>query len=277
MNDAPAMPAIAEGEVRPRFTLITICWNSADTISDTLRSIDRQDFRNFEHVVIDGKSSDATLDIVNQLKSPARKVFSEPDKGIYDAMNKGLARSRGEIIGFLNADDVLASDDVLSLIDRTFRNRDTDSTYGDLVYVSRTDLSKVARFWKSAPFEKGSFRKGWCPPHPTFYVKRSVYERAGVFDRSYSLAADVELMMRFLETEKVSSVYIPAVLVRMRLGGVTNKSIRNVYRQNRQVLRALAAHGLRVTLPGFFMPKAVNRLGQFLRSRFSGERTTDKV
>jgi glycosyltransferase involved in cell wall biosynthesis len=269
MNDVQAMPAIADGEARPRFTLITICWNSADTIGDTLRSIDRQDFRDFEHLVIDGKSSDATLDILEQLKSPVRKVFSEPDKGIYDAMNKGLARSRGEIIGFLNADDVLASDDVLSLIDRTFRSSGADSTYGDLVYVSRTDLSKVARYWKSNPFEKGSFRKGWCPPHPTFYVKRSVYERAGVFDRSYSLASDVELMMRFLEKERISSAYIPAVLVRMRLGGVTNKSIRNIYLQNRQVLRALAVNGLKVTLPGFILPKAVNRLGQFLRSRFS--------
>lgn len=269
MFDLPKLSPVADSESRPRITLITVCYNSENTIADTLQSVDRQSFSDFEHLVIDGGSSDGTLAIVAAAAAPYRKVFSQKDEGIYDAMNKGLVLSRGEIIGFLNSDDVFAGDDILATVDAAISGNGVDSCYGDLVYVSQSDTEREIRYWKSSTFEPRSFRRGWCPPHPALYIRRAVYERAGMFDRQYRLAADVELMMRFMEKAAMSSLYIPRVMVRMRLGGATNKSMRNIYRQNREILRALASHGLAVSTLGLILPKLVNRLGQFARSKLA--------
>ncbi|MBY5559244.1 glycosyltransferase family 2 protein [Rhizobium leguminosarum] len=253
------------GSTRPRITLITVCWNAEKTIASTLDSVDAQTFRDFEHLIIDGGSTDATLSIVATAGN--RTVFSGPDKGIYDAMNKGIARASGDIVGFLNADDMFANDSALETIATALENEEFDCCYGDLIYVSQQDPTRQVRYWKSSTFAIGAFRRGWCPPHPTFYVRRSIYKKYGSFDQRYSLAADVELMMRFLERARITSLYIPKVLVTMRLGGATNKSFSNIRRQNTEILQALATHGLKVSALGFWAPKLLNRLQQFVRKK----------
>lgn len=259
------MIAAPVGASRPRITLITVCWNAERTIASTLASVDAQSFRDFEHLIIDGGSTDATLSIVAAAGS--RTVFSGPDKGIYDAMNKGIARASGDIIGFLNADDMFAGELTLETIAKALEREEFDCCYGDLIYVSQHDPTRQVRYWKSSTFKIGTFRRGWSPPHPTFYVRRAVFEKYGGFDLRYSLGADIELMMRFLEKARITSLYIPRVLVKMRLGGATNKNFSNILRQNTEVLQALAVHGLKVSSVGFWVPKLLNRLQQFLRKK----------
>jgi glycosyltransferase involved in cell wall biosynthesis len=243
----------------PRISLITVCWNAERTIADTLRSIDTQTYRDFEHIIIDGGSSDSTLAIIALAPADNRRVLSGRDGGIYEAMNKGIGLASGDIIGFLNADDTFESSDSLEIVAAALDDEAYDGCYGDLIYVSNQHPDRKVRYWKSCAFESGTFGRGWCPPHPTFY------ERFGTFDLRYRLAADVELMMRFLEVARIRTLYIPRLLVRMRLGGATNKNIQNISRQNKEVLRALADHGLRVSTLMFWASKLVNRLGQFVK------------
>ncbi|ARM87115.1 glycosyltransferase family 2 protein [Rhizobium sp. CIAT894] len=248
----------------PRISLITVCWNAEQTIADTLRSIDAQTYRDFEHIIIDGGSSDSTLAIIAAAPADNRRVLSGRDGGIYEAMNKGVGLASGDIVGFLNADDTFESSGSLETVAAALEDETYDGCYGDLIYVSNQHTDRKVRYWKSCAFQPGSFARGWCPPHPTFYVRRRIYGRFGTFDLRYRLAADVELMMRFLEVARIKTIYIPRVLVRMRLGGATNKNVQNISRQNKEVLRALAGHGLKVSVPLFWASKLVNRLGQFL-------------
>ena len=209
-----------------RFSIITVALNNAATITDTLRSVAAQSYRHYEHWVIDGLSRDATAVLVKAHGGPATRLVSEPDRGVYDAMNKGIALAGGDIIGFINGDDFYAAQDVLAEAARAFSNPDVDACYGDLCYVRRRDPSAMVRYWRSGDFRPGAFAKGWCPPHPTFFARRKIYQRWGVFDPAYTLAADFELMLRFLEVHRVRARYIPRVLVKMRLGGLTNRPCR---------------------------------------------------
>ncbi|MBB4438513.1 MULTISPECIES: glycosyltransferase family 2 protein [Rhizobium] len=258
------MAAATANPSSPRISLITVCWNVEQTIADTLRSIDTQTYRNFEHIIIDGGSKDSTLAIIASAPAENRRVLSGPDGGIYEAMNKGIGLATGDIIGFLNADDIFESSDSLGTVAAALEDEAYDGCYGDLVYVSNRQTDRKIRYWKSRAFRSGSFARGWCPPHPTFYVRRSIYDQFGRFDLRYRLAADVELMMRFLEVARIRTIYIPRVLVRMRLGGATNKNVQNISRQNKEVLSALADHGIKVSASMFWAFKIVNRLGQFL-------------
>ena len=245
-----------------KISVITVAFNSASTIADTLTSVARQTHPEIEHLVIDGQSTDDTVSVVEAHRHPCLKISSEPDDGIYDAMNKGLRRACGEVIGFLNADDFYADDEVLAKIAHAFQNPAVDACYADLVYVTH-DNSRVVRYWKSKPFVNGDFAKGWCPAHPTFYVRKSVMERLGLFDQSYKLAADVEFMMRYLERGQVRAVYIPHVLVRMRVGGATNKSWANIVRQNKEIFAALRKNSVPFSRMLFAVHKLVSRLNQF--------------
>ena len=248
-----------------KISIITVCYNSEETISDTIQSVLSQDYKDVEYIIVDGKSTDRTLEIIQSIKSRI-KLISEKDRGIYDAMNKGIAHARGEILGFLNADDIYADDSALQTVAQCFSDDPRlDACYSDLIYVDQFDKSHTVRYWRSSPFVQGSFSRGWCPPHPTFFVRRSVYERFGGFDLSYRFAADNELMMRFLEVHKLRVKYVPDVLVKMRLGGTTNKSWRNVWVQNQEVVRALQSHGLAPNLLHLFMYKLWSRGLQFLR------------
>jgi glycosyltransferase involved in cell wall biosynthesis len=253
--------------IHPRISLITVCWNAEATIGETLKSIDKQIFRDFEHIIIDGASNDATLSIVKSATAENRQLFSEPDKGIYDAMNKGLDVARGDIVGFLNADDVFADDHVLERIFDAFEAPEVDGTYGDLVYVERDQPNRITRYWRSSEFRLRSFRKGWFPPHPTLYLKRDVYNRVGHFNLDYRHAADVEFMMRVFEVRRVRAVRIPEVLVRMKGGGASNNGLQTVLRQNREILTALSKHGLAVPPAFYWWHKLLSRLVQLVEGK----------
>ncbi len=249
-----------------KISVITVAYNGEKTIADTLDAVAIQTHTDVEHLVIDGASQDGTVEIVRSHANPKIRLLSEPDKGIYDAMNKGLALACGEIVGFLNSDDFYADSTVLAKIASAFQDPAVDACYADLVYVTQ-DNSRVVRYWKSKPFIKGDFAKGWCPAHPTFYVRKSVIERLGLFDREFKLAADFEFMVRYLERDKIPAVYIPHVLVRMRLGGATNQSWKNIVLQNKEIFAALRKNGVPFSSMWFVANKVVSRLWQFAAGR----------
>ena len=246
-------------------SVVTVCYNSAKTIGDTLRSVREQTYKNIEHIIIDGGSTDRTLDVVATKGAHVAKLVSERDDGIYDAMNKGIALASGEIVAFINADDFYASTGVLTTVAAAFKRSGADCCYGDLCYVSQVDPTRTVRYWRSADFVPGSFEKSWSPPHPTFFVRRAVYQRLGGFDLSFKIAADVELMARYLEAARISSHYIPEVLVKMRLGGTSNRSLSNIVKQNAEIRQALSKNGLRSSLVSFVLNKLVTRAIQFVR------------
>jgi len=198
--------------------------------------------------------------------NPQIRLISEPDKGIYDAMNKGFTKATGEVVGFLNSDDFYADTAVLAKIANVFQDPTVDACYADLVYVTQ-DKSCVVRHWKSKPFTKGDFAKGWCPAHPTFYVRKTLVERLGLFDQSYKLAADMEFMLRYLECGQVRAVYIPHVLVRMRLGGASNQSWKSIVQQNKEIFTALRKNGVPFSKIWFAANKVASRLWQFAAGR----------
>lgn len=247
-----------------RVSIVTVAFNSASTIVDTLESVARQDHPDIEHIVIDGGSVDGTVDLVRTSGGRVSKFVTEPDAGIYDAMNKGLRLCTGDIVGFLNSDDMYSSDGSVSAIVAAFADGDVDAVHGDLVYVRRDDPASVVRHWKATPFSPGAFSLAWCPAHPTFYVRRPVLERAGAFNTSYRVASDLDLMLRVLELGHARSKVIPQVLVRMRMGGVSNSSVRGIVRQNAEVIAAIRSHGLSVNAPVFAVVKILRRLHQFL-------------
>ncbi|GDX58277.1 glycosyl transferase [Comamonadaceae bacterium] len=248
-----------------KISVITVCFNAASTIADTLRSVLQQTYREFEHIIIDGSSTDNTLEIIASVEGHTCRLVCEPDRGIYDAMNKGIALATGDIVGFLNADDFYAGSDVLSTIATVFADQFLDSCYGDLCYVSQKNAIKTVRYWRSEDFRPGAFSRSWCPPHPTFYVRRSIYNRHGGFDLSYKIAADFELMARYLERKKISTIYVPKVLVKMRLGGTTNRSFKNVLHQNQEIWRAVQDLKLKTSLFKFFVFKLFWKISQFFK------------
>lgn len=248
-----------------KISIITVCYNSEKTIGDTLQSVREQKYGNIEHIIVDGLSKDSTLAVVAAEGSHVTKIVSEKDKGIYDAMNKGIALATGDVIGFINADDFYPTSDVLAAVAEAFESSGADCCYGDLCYVQQDDVAKTVRYWRSAPFVPGFFGRGWCPPHPTFFVRREVYARLGGFDLSFKIGADIELMARFLEVGRTRSHHIPQVLVHMRMGGTTNRSISNVVQQNLEIRRGLLALGLGFSWWRFMGYKLVSRALQFVR------------
>ena len=231
-----------------------------------MQSVASQSYGVTEHIVIDGASTDCTLKVLHARREHLATLLSESDRGIYDAMNKGIKLAQGDVIGFLNSDDLYASNDVLTKVASLFiEDPKLEACYADLVYTDQVDISRIVRYWQSSNFSLGNFSKGWCPPHPTFFARRSVYERFGVFDLTYRIAADIELMMRFLEVHKIRVLYVPEVWVRMRMGGTTNKSLKNIWVQNQEIQRALKSHGLLANPIRFFGYKLISRGRQFFR------------
>ena len=248
--------------MRPsKISIVTVCRNSMVTIEDTIFSVAAQIYHRVEHVIIDGASTDGTLDIINRHRNKFSKMISEPDGGIYDAMNKGIRLATGDVIGFLNADDVYSNTKVLSEIADIFEDATVDACYGDLVYMDES-LRRVVRYWKSRPYRDGLFEKGWMPAHPTFFVRRAVFERYGGFDLAFRLQSDFDLTMRFLSVCKIKSVYLPTVLVKMRIGGATNRSLANIIKGNIEAFRVCRKNGLGVT-PFFVIAKILSRVPQF--------------
>jgi glycosyltransferase len=244
-----------------KFSIITATYNSAATLRDTLTCIRQQDHPDIEHILIDGGSTDDTLKIAAEFPHLA-SVVSGKDKGIYDAMNKGLQAATGDVIGILNSDDIYTGPDVLSLVARAFADPAVKTTYADLQYVHPEDLNKIIRTWKTGPYRRRSFYYGWMPPHPTFFVRREVYDQVGHFDISLRSAADYEMMLRILLRYGMSARYIPRVIVKMRAGGMSNASFRNRVRANKEDRMAWKLNGLN---PYFFtlLVKPLRKLPQY--------------
>lgn len=247
-----------------KISIITVCYNSEKTIDRTLRSVRNQTYGNIEHIVVDGGSKDNTLQVVAAEGPHVAKLVSESDSGIYDAMNKGLALATGEVVGFLNSDDVFAHSEVVSKIVQAMANPAIEACYGDLVYVAQDDMNKVVRYWKSREYNHGLFDQGWVPAHPTFYARRGLYQKYGGFDLDLRLAADFDILLRFFEVHKIASAYVPEVLIKMRLGGATNVSIGNVFLQNMEIARAFRKYGLKLGFKPLAF-KLMARFVQFLR------------
>ena len=231
-----------------KISIITASYNSASTISDCITSVNEQTFQNIEHIIIDGASKDKTIEIINSIPNRVSKIISERDEGIYDAMNKGINYATGEIIGILNSDDLYNDKNVITTIIDLFSSTYVDCIYADLYYVNKVNTNQVVRHWKTNEYLPGSFKKGWHPAHPTFFVRRGIYEKYGLFNLEFSLAADFELMLRFIERYKISSKYLPEPIVRMRLGGATSKNLENSIIQNIECYKAFKINELKVSL-----------------------------
>lgn len=245
-----------------KISVITVTWNCVDTVGHCLDSFTGQTHLNKEHVAIDGASRDGTVELLESRRNGLAVLVSEPDKGIYDALNKGIAQATGDVVGFLHADDVYASPDVLERVAELFAADPTlCAVYGDLQYVKQADLSQVVRHWKSAAFSRRKLAWGWMPPHPTLYVRREWYERIGGFDSRYRIAADYFSILSLFSQPGFKAVYLPHVMVKMRLGGASNRSLRNLIRKSREDYDALRRSG--VGGIGALAWKNVSKLGQF--------------
>ncbi len=245
-----------------KISIITVCYNSAETIETTIQSVTNQDYNNIEYIIIDGKSTDDTLKIIEKHKTQISKILSEKDEGIYFAINKGIALATGDIIAILHADDFYTTNQIISTIVNTFEKNQVDTVYGDLQYVERNDTLKVIRNWKAGEYKQGLFLKGWMPPHPSFFVRKNCYDNYGTFNTTLKSAADYEMMLRLLEKERCTTAYIPHVLVKMRVGGKSNVTLMNRLKANREDKKAWLMNGLK---PGMFtfILKPLSKAGQF--------------
>lgn len=229
-----------------KISIITATYNSASTVRDTIESILKQTHQDWELIIEDGLSRDDTLSIVKEFEPKCQgrmHIFSEKDEGLYDAMNRGIARATGDVIGILNSDDFYHDEHVLEDINRAMENQPIDCVYGDLKFVQADNTNKVVRIWKGSQHENGAFLRGWHPAHPTFYARRACFEKYGTFNTSFAVSADFELMLRFIEVEGIRNRYIPRYFVKMRMGGESTGSLRNILKGNRGILRALREHG----------------------------------
>lgn len=246
-----------------KISIITVCYNSAETIVDTIQSVASQNYSDIEYIIVDGLSKDSTVDIIKQHTDVVSKWVSEKDKGIYDAMNKGIAMATGDIIGILNADDVYTDNDVLSNVIRQFEDSSIQGVYGDLKYVQKDDLNKVIRYWKSGEYTQGKFLQGWMPPHPTFYVRKNVYDTYGKYRTDMPSASDYEFMLRVIHVKQIKLKYLPKVLVLMREGGVSNRSVKHRIDANRDDRRAWEVNGVRPRFYTLYL-KPLSKLIQFV-------------
>jgi glycosyltransferase involved in cell wall biosynthesis len=245
-----------------KVSVITVTFNSAQTVEDTIKSVVNQNYNNLEYIIIDGLSKDNTLDIVNKYKKQIALVISEKDHGIYDAISKGIERATGDIVVALNSDDMYASSDVITKVVELFKSSNADAVYGDLNYVDRFNTDKVIRRWKSGNYKKGHFLKGWMPPHPTFFVRKHCYQKFGSFNLNLKSAADYELMLRFIHKHSIKVAYLPMLLVNMRAGGQSNVSFKNRFKANQEDRKAWEINGLK---PGIFtlLRKPLSKIKQY--------------
>lgn len=243
-------------------TIITACFNASSTIADTLQSIANQSHPNIEHIIIDGASVDDTLNIVQQFPHVSTCI-SEKDGGIYDAMNKGIKLAKGDVVGILNADDVYANNDIISKVAALFNDESIEAVYGDLVFVDQLQTNKIKRTWIAGTYHYKQLYNGWMPPHPTFFVRRSLYEKYGNFNTTLTSAADYELMLRFLLKHKVKLAYLPEIMVRMRQGGKSTASIKNRLIANKEDHLAWKINGLKPR-PFTLILKPLRKIKQFI-------------
>jgi len=245
-----------------KIAIITVVYNNEKMIEKCIKSVLNQTYPNIEYIVIDGGSIDGTIDIVKNYKNRIARIVSEPDNGIYDAMNKGINLAKGDIIGILNSDDFYFDDYVIEKVVDNFNKYDTAAVYGDLIYVDTVDTDKVIRHWKSGNFKYSKLKFGWMPPHPTFFVRREIYQTLGTYNLEYRISADYDLMLRFLGKFKISVSYLPEILVKMRVGGKSNKTISNIIRKSLEDYRIIKNY----RIGGLYtlIAKNLSKIPQFL-------------
>lgn len=222
-----------------KISVVTAVYNRAETIGETLKSVKSQTHGDVEHVVQDGGSTDNTLEILRAQSNAALQLVTEKDNGIYDAINRGTQRATGDVVGLLHSDDIFAHDGVLARVAQAFEDPDVDCVYGDLQYVAANDTTRVIRHWTSGAYDRALLVQGWMPPHPTFYIRRSLLEQHGTYDTSFQIAADYDAMLRWLWTHSLQPAYIPEVMVKMRVGGESNRSLGRILQKSREDFRAL--------------------------------------
>ncbi len=249
-----------------KLSIITVAFNAEATIAEAVASVIGQKRTGYEleYIIVDGASADGTVAALEPYRSGIAHIISEPDSGLYDAMNKGIAAATGDVIGILNADDTYAHDGVLAAVAKRFGATGTEALYGDLDYVAKDGSGRVVRRWRSGKMEPRSFLQGWMPPHPTFFLARCMYAMHGGYSLKLQSAADYELMLRMLYKHEVSATYLPDVLVKMRTGGVSNASWGNRLRANREDRRAWRMNGLR-PMPWTLVMKPLRKVVQWIR------------
>jgi len=246
-----------------KISIITPTFNSQKTINENINSVLIQSYKNWEQIIIDNLSTDNTLSIIKKFNNDKIKIISEKDKGIYDAINKGILNATGEIISILHSDDLFFDKNTLTNVTSNFLNSEISTVYGNLLYVKKSNKNKIIRYWQSNNFKKGLFYRGWSPPHPSFFVKKTIYEEFGNYKIEFGNSSDFELMFRLLEKNQVSSKYIDKVLVIMRYGGASNKSLLNIFKQNLTILKILGIEKNYIKIIKFVYIKFKGRLKQF--------------
>jgi len=231
-----------------KITIITVCYNSASHIADAINSVSSQDYKHIEHIVIDGNSNDGTQKIIEENSDKLSFWLSEMDHGIYDAMNKGIRRATGDVIGILNSDDFYYNKHVISKVAKAFSDEDVEAVFGDLIFVDPNNLDKTVRTYSSKKWHPDRFARGYMPAHPTFFVKREFYEKHGLFETDYEIAADYELLVRLLYVHKLKYRYLPMKMVKMRKGGVSSNGIRSNIVLNKEIIRACRKHGIKTNI-----------------------------
>lgn len=248
-------------------SIITPVLNGQRTIESTIRNVLEQSYDNIEYIIVDNGSTDTTIGIVDKYKDRISKIIFEEKRGIYTTMNRGLRVAVGKIIGILNADDLYAHKDVIKIVVEEMEGKQVDVCWGDLVYVNKTNTEKIVRYWRSSEIKRERFIKGWMPPHPTFFVRRWVYEKYGFFNTEFKIAADYEIMLRFLYKYKISSCYLPEVLVKMRMGGLSNRNLKNIVLKTKEDCYAWRVNGLKMCFLTIILKNFLKFPQFFLKSR----------
>ena len=246
-----------------KVSIITTTFNSAATVASTLESVQTQTHAQIEHIVVDGASTDETLPIVRSFAHVA-KIVSEPDDGLYDAINKGIRISTGDVVGILNSDDFFPDNGVVQKIAAAFDDGKTDAVFGDIAFIKPGNLKKVVRLYSAKNFSPAKFAYGYMPPHPSFYARRELFEKYGLYKPDYKIAADYELLMRFLYRYKISYRYINRVLVYMRTGGISNKNVKSRYVLNKEIIRACRENGVRTNM-AVLSVKYINKIFEYIK------------
>ena len=246
-----------------KVSIITATYNSSNTIIDTLKSLENQSYPNIEYIIVDGASKDNTLEIVKKYSTKISKIISEPDKGIYDALNKGIDASTGDIIGFLHSDDIFAYSNAIEDLVNTLINEQSHAIYADLEYVSKENTSNVVRRWVSGNYKHSNLKKGWMPPHPTFFMKRNLYKQYGSFDLNFKISADYDSLLRYLWLNNISVSYLPKVVTKMRVGGESNRSFLNILKKTKEDILVLKKNNIFWIYP--LLMKNLSKLPQFIK------------
>ncbi len=245
-----------------KISIVTVVYNRADTIGQAIQSVQSQCYFDIEHIIQDGGSTDGTLGVIRDLGNANTCLISERDEGIYDAINRGISRSTGDIIGLMHSDDFFADDHVIERVASVMQDTKVDGVYGDLQYVAVDDPTRVIRHWRAGLFTKALLRKGWMPPHPTLYLRREVFDNWGLYDKEMRIAADYDAMLRYLNGGNVTLEYIPEVLVKMRVGGESNRTIGRIIKKSREDFTAIRRNN--VGGIGTLILKNLTKIPQFI-------------